>query len=122
MLTLGPTVRVYMAVRSVDMRKSFDGLAPATRSILDADPLSGYLFLFFNASRTIAKVLFWDRAGFCVYARRLERGTFHLPAAEGRTCLELDAAELQLILEGIDLRGAKRRPRWAPTPVAPPAR
>jgi transposase len=98
------------------MRKSFDGLAAATREIVGQDPMSGHLFAFFNRRADIVKVLFWDRAGFCVLAKRLERGRFHLPrpAAGGAASLEIEAAELALILEGIDLRGARRRPRWSP--------
>lgn len=96
------------------MRKSFDGLSAAARDVVGGDPLSGHLFVFFNRTRTIVKVLFWDRSGFCVFAKRLERGTFHLPDVAGRASIELEAAELSLILEGIDLRGARRRPRWSP--------
>lgn len=121
MLTLGLGLRVYLATRPVDMRRSFDGLSAATREVIGADPLSGHLFVFFNAARTITKMLFWDRSGFCVYAKRLERGTFHLPVAEGRASVELESAELQLILEGIELAGARRRLRWTPraTSTAP---
>lgn len=114
MLTLPPSVRIYACTRAVDMRKSFDGLAAATREILRRDPMSGYLFAFFNRRADIVKVLFWDRSGFALLAKRLERGRFHLPrpAADGAASLEIEAAELALVLEGIDLRGARRRPRW----------
>jgi len=122
MLTLPPSVRIYIAPQPVDMRKSFDGLAQATRSVLGRDPMSGYLFVFFNRSRTLTKILFWDRSGFCLFCKRLERGTFHLPeAGEGQTHIEMEAVELQLLLEGIDLRGAKRRRRWVPEAAAAPA-
>ncbi len=114
MLTLAASLRVYLASAPVDMRKSFDGLSAAARDVVGGDPLSGHLFVFFNRSRTIVKVLFWDRSGFCVFAKRLENGTFNLPDAVGKACVELEAAELSLILEGIDLRGARRRPRWSP--------
>ncbi len=119
MLTLAASLRVYLASAPVDMRKSFDGLSAAARDVVGGDPLSGHLFVFFNRSRTIVKVLFWDRSGFCVFAKRLERGTFHLPDTAGKSSVELEAAELSLILEGIDLRGARRRPRWSPPPTAP---
>lgn len=124
MLTLPPSVRIYACTQAVDMRKSFDGLAAATREILRRDPMSGYLFAFFNRRADIVKVLFWDRSGFCLLAKRLERGRFHLPrlATEDAMALEIEAAELSLILEGIDLRGARRRPRWLPEEALAKAR
>lgn len=115
MLTLPPSVRVYVATTAVDMRNSFDGLATKTREALGHEPMTGHLFVFFNRPRTITKLLFWDRSGWCVFAKRLERGTFHPPVpSEDAKSVELEAAELALILEGIDLRGAKRRTRWTP--------
>lgn len=117
MLTPAASLRVYLASAPVDMRKSFDGLSAVARDGVGGDPLSGHLFVFFNRSRTIVKVLFWDRSGFCVFAKRLERGTFHLPDTAGKASVELEAAELSLILEGIDLRGARRRPRWSSSPM-----
>jgi len=114
-LTLPPAVRVYVAIEPVDVRKSFDGLSAAVREILVQDPLSGHLFVFRNRRGDKLKILFWDRSGYCLVYKRLERGTFHLPIAEGRaTHVEMEAAELSLMLEGIDLRGARRRPRWQP--------
>ena len=114
-LSLPPTVRVFVALVATDMRKSFDGLANETRRLLDQDPLSGHLFVFFNRRRTMVKVLYWDRSGFCLVAKRLERSTFHLPGATEGGVVEVEAAELALILEGIDLGGARRRPRWVPS-------
>lgn len=115
MLSLPPTVRVFIARDATDMRKSFDGLANETRRVIEKDPLSGHLFVFFNRRRTLVKVLYWDRNGYCVVAKRLERGTFHLPRATEHGVIEVEAAELALILEGIDLDSARRRPRWAPS-------
>jgi transposase len=115
-LTLPPAVRIYVAVEPVDIRKSFDGLSAAVREILRNDPLSGHLFVFRNRRADRMKILFWDRSGYCLVYKRLERGTFHLPVdpTAHATHLEMEAAELALMLEGIDLRGAKRRPRWDP--------
>lgn len=118
MLSLPPAVRIFLATQPTDMRKSFCGLANETRHVIAQDPLSGHLFVFFNRRRTVVKVLYWDRNGYCLVAKRLERGTFELPAADERGVIEVEAAELGLILEGIDLRGAKRRRRWTP-PQAP---
>lgn len=117
MLSLPPAVRIFVALAPTDMRKSFDGLAGETRHVIAQDPLSGHLFVFFNRRRTMVKVLYWDRNGFCLVAKRLERGTFRLPEAQDRGVVEMEAAELGLILEGLDLRGARRRPRWAPSPL-----
>ena len=117
MLSLPSTMRVFVAVAPIDMRKSFDGLANAARSVVEQDPLSGHLFAFFNRRRTMMKAVYWDRNGYCLIAKRLERGTFVLPAGDDRGVAELEAAELALILEGIDLSGGRRRPRWQPSSV-----
>jgi transposase len=120
MLSLPPSVRIFVALEATDMRKSFDGLAGEVRRLIEQDPLSGHLFVFFNRRRTMVKVLYWDRNGFCLVAKRLERGTFRLPTMKESGVVEMEAMELGLILEGIDLRGARRRPRWAPCQVAAP--
>ena len=113
---LPPAVRIYVAVDPVDGRKGFDGLSATVREILEANPLSGHLFVFRNRRADRIKILFWDRSGYCLFSKRLERGTFRLPTdpPSGTTRIEMEAAELSLMLEGIDLRGAKRRPRWNP--------
>lgn len=114
MLTWPGTVRVYVAAAPVDMRKSFDGLAGATREVVRRDPMSGHLFAFVNRRGDLVKVLFWDRSGFCLVCKRLERGRFHWPRAGDAASVEMEAADIGLILEGIDLAGARRRPRWSP--------
>ena len=120
MLTLPPAVRIYVAAEPVDIRKSFDGLSAAVREVLRQNPLSGHLFAFRNRRGDRMKILFWDRSGYCLFYKRLERGTFRLPAEvdAAATHLEMEAAELSLMLEGIDLRGARRRPRWDPGEAA----
>lgn len=118
MLTLPASVRIYVAAEAVDLRRGFDGLAAAVRSVIREDPLSGHLFVFTNRRRNRVKVLVWDRTGYLLLYKRLERGTFHLamePVA-GRRHVELDAGELGLMLEGVDLRGARRRERWRRLP------
>jgi transposase len=112
MLTLPPTVRVYIALDPVDMRRSFDALAADVQR-LGMDPLSGHLFCFLNRERRLLKLLFFDRSGYCIYYKRLEQGTFQLPRVEpGQNRVELDPAELGLILEGIDLSAAIHRKRY----------
>lgn len=116
MLTLSPAVRVFVASEPIDLHLSFDRLAGVVRNQLRADPLSGHLFVFFNRTRTRTKIFAFDRTGYAVYYRRLERGTFQLPAIPAdATRVEVDAATLAMILEGIDLR-APRRLRFALDP------
>ena len=118
MLTLPPSVRIFAAVEPVDARKSFDGLAAVVRERLGGDPMTGHMCFFINRRGDVAQILFWDRTGFVVMRKRLEAGTFRLVRnAEGNMShVEIDAAELGLILEGIDLGTVKRRKRfkWEP--------
>jgi len=94
------------------MRKSFDTLAALVVEVIDQDPQSGHLFLFVNRRRDRLKLLWWDRSGYCLLAKRLEHGRFSIfDRADGtKGAFELSVAELSLLLEGIDLRGARRRP------------
>ena len=111
MFGLSAAVRVYLATKPADMRKSFDGLF-ALASGLALDPLSGHLFVFVNRRRDRIKVLYWDRDGLAVWAKRLERGTFRLPIA-GADRLEMTTADLAALLAGIDLNTARRRLRYS---------
>jgi transposase len=114
MFTLPSSVRIYVASDATDLRRGFDGLSALTRSVIGTDPMSGHLFVFLNRRRNRIKVLAWDRTGFVLLYKRLERGTFRIPVAPtaGRRHVEVDAGELTLMLEGLDLRGARRQPRW----------
>jgi transposase len=116
MLSLPSSVRVYAAVGSVDMRRSFDGLANVTRTLLQQDPMSGALFLFFNRRLDLVKILWWDRGGWCLFAKRLAKGTFTRPPAPDATgtAVEIDGTALAMILDGVDLGAARRRPRFSP--------
>jgi transposase len=110
MLMPPPSVRVFVASVAVDLRCSFDRLAACTEELLQQDPRSGHLFVFRNRQGDRVKILYWDRTGYCLWYKRLEKGTFRLPSGPGG--VELNAAELVLLLEGIDLAGARRRLRW----------
>ena len=114
MLTLPCSVRIYVAADPVDLRRGFDCLAATTRSIIGADPMSGHVFCFVNRRRNRIKLLIWDRTGYVLVYKRLELGAFAIPTSPraGEHHVELDAGELGLMLEGIDLRGARRRKRW----------
>lgn len=112
MLSLPPSVRMYVARGVTDMRKSFDTLAALVIDVIEEDPQSGHLFLFLNRRRDRIKILWWDRSGYCLLAKRLEHGQFRVfDRADGTAgSFEMSSSELALILEGIDLRGARRRP------------
>ena len=115
MLSIGPTTRIFVALDPVDMRGSFDALAGQVRR-LGADPLDGHLYLFLNRRRHLVKALWFDRTGFAVFSKRLERGTFEIPKAEdasGRVAI--DPGQLAMILEGIDLRAPRRARYRLPT-------
>ncbi|MFC1611750.1 IS66 family insertion sequence element accessory protein TnpB [Myxococcota bacterium] len=116
MLSLAPTVSLYVCTSPVDMRRSWNGLANATRELIGGNPVSGELFVFFNRSRNICKTLWWSSGGFCLFGKRLARGKFRVPdePAFGTQHVEMGAAELALILEGIDLVATKKRLRWNP--------
>jgi transposase len=107
-------VRVFLCTSPTDMRKGFDTLAALVRDGLGYDPLSGHLFLFIGRRRDRLKILYWDRDGFALWYKRLEQGTFRMPASGPEaSSIQLKASELAMLLEGIDLRSIKRRRRFA---------
>ena len=116
MLSLPSTVRIYVAVQPVDGRRGIDGLAALVRAVLGRDPLDGSLYVFFTRRVDRARVLYFSPNGYWLLSKRLERGRFHLPwdQTDGSPSRPLDPAQLMLLLEGIDLRGAHHRPRWVP--------
>ena len=103
MLALSPRTRVYLAVGRTDLRRSIDGLALLVEGQMALDPLSGHLFVFCNRRRTMVKVLCWDRNGFCLWQKRLEKETFRWPR-EGDDVVEVGARELMWFLEGLPLK------------------
>jgi transposase len=113
MMHLPASVRVYLCASACDMRKSFDGLHALVTQSMELDAFAGHLFVFGNRRRDRIKILYWDRDGFAVWAKRLEEGTYAMPfghASEKRR--EITAAELGALLSGIDLSQAKRRKRY----------
>ena len=103
MISLPAAVRVYLYTAPCDMRRGFDGLQSLAR----------HLFVFCSRRRDRVKILYWDRDGWALWAKRLEAGTYEFPfEASGRT--EVTSGELSAMLEGIDLRNAKRRKRYVP--------
>lgn len=101
-------VRVFLYGCPVDMRNSFTGLYALTKNTLKQDPMSGHLFVFINRRGNYLKALYWDRSGFCLWAKRLERGTFISDWRHQRD-RELDVTHLKLLLEGIEPARKKLR-------------
>jgi transposase len=115
MLGLPPSVRIYFAAALVDMRKGIDGLRALVEEALKKDPYGGHLFVFVGKSKDKVKILFWDRNGFVLYLKRLERGRFQLPVVnEHRKHVSMEPAQLAMLLDGIDLN-ARRLARWNPS-------
>jgi transposase len=114
MLGLPPSVRIHFAMGLVDMRNGIDGLRALVEGTLKKDPYGGHLFVFVGESKDKVKILFWDRNGFVLYLKRLERGRFQLPAVDERTKhVAMEPAQLAMLLDGIDLN-ARRLARWNP--------
>ena len=113
MLNFSHQTRVFLFLQPVDMRKSFRGLCLLAESGLQEDPASGHWFAFINRRRDRLKLLGWDGQGFWIWYKRLESGLFEKPTtAEGQVQMEIDVTQLSLIINGIDLRSAKRRRRY----------
>jgi transposase len=112
-LSLPPSVRIFVARDAVDCRKSHDGLHAMIRDCFGDDPFAGHLFCFFNRRRDRVKILVWDKNGFWLFYKRLERGTFRALRAGESTRVELKRAELMMLLEGIDLEVGKMRKHFA---------
>lgn len=111
--------RYYLSRQPADMRKSYDGLSGLVRQGLGRDPLSGEVFIFLNRRRTMVKLLVWDRSGFVLWSKRLERGTFELPCSTAAgASIVLGWEELVLILEGVSLGSVRRRVRYSRTQAA----
>src|SRR5437588_11066952 len=114
MISFPPAVQLWYCRDAVDMRLGFDGLFNLVRSRLNADPLSGHLFIFRNRAANRLKVLYWGGHGLCLWCQRLEAGHYHFPEITGeQPAVELSAAQFQMVLDGIDLSRVKRFKRFA---------
>jgi transposase len=115
MLSLSSHGRIILCTDAIDMRKSFDGLSAMVRNVFSMQPLSGDLFVFLNANRTLMKLLWWDTGGFCLLAKRLEQGRFRIPAPnENGGPLQVDRVMLAMIFDGIEIGNVKRLKRYTP--------
>jgi transposase len=112
-LSFPPAVRIWLSAQPTDLRRSFDGLAELVRQHLHNDPLSGHVFVFRNKRSDRVKILYWDEDGFVIVYKRLEEGTFRFPATvEGQGGVSMRAAELAMLLDGVDWQNAKRSKRY----------
>lgn len=113
MFGLDSSKKIFVYSQACDMRKGFDGLSGIVLSKMDMNPLLDYLFVFFNKNRTHVKILTWDADGFCIYYKRLEKGTFKRPTCRTNAPnFELTKEELFMILRGIDFEKIKKRKRY----------
>ncbi len=116
MLSLPPSIRIFLCTEVADMRRGFDGLAAMTHEIVREDPMSGHLFVFRNRRRDRVKILYWDRDGYALWYKRLEKGTFKFPMPmrhRGAARVEVKASDLMMVLEGVDLMSVRRQRRYA---------
>ena len=120
MISLPHPVRVFLHTPATDLRKGFDALSGLVTTAFSQDPTSGHLFLFVNRRRDRLKILYWDRDGLAIWYKRLETGSFQIPAApRNAVSIEMTPTQLAMILSGIDLRFARQRKRYQrPTPDA----
>jgi transposase len=114
MLSLSPAIRIFLCLPVVDLRKSFDGLSALVRQALGDDPLSGHWFVFRNRAGDRLKILAWEEDGWCLWYKRLEAGVFRfpVPSGNGPPRLEIRAAELAMLLDGVVLEKVQRRKRY----------
>ena len=106
MIYLPANTRVFLAAGSTDMRKAINGLSLLVEGQMELDPFCGHLFVFCNRGRTIVKILYWDRNGFCLWQKRLEKHRFKWPDTRAEV-LEIQARELGFVLEGLDLESVR---------------
>lgn len=113
MINVAHGTQIYLAAGATDMRRGFNGLQGQITGVLQQDPLSGHLFLFFNRRRDRLKILYWDQDGLAIWYKRLESGTFQVPACEeGQTHIQIKNDDLLMLLRGIDLK-SKRHKRYS---------
>jgi len=119
MLAIVPQMRLLVAVEPVDFRRGIDGLVALCRQRLQADPMSGALFIFGSRNRKSIKILAYDGQGFLLFQKRLSEGKFRWwPAASGQVVHALQARQLQLLLWNGDPDGELGAPLWRPLATA----
>lgn len=114
MLSVPGRVKIFLCLEPTDMRKSFDSLAALVGEVLQQDPLSGHLFVFRSRRADRIKLLYWEEGGYALWYKRLEAGTFRFPQAprEDQASLTISAADLAMLLDGVDLASVRRTKRY----------
>ena len=113
MLSISPAVKIFLYAEPADLRRGYDGLASLVTDAMGEDPLSGHLYLFINRRHNRIKLLYWAGDGYAIWMKRLERGSFELPASASQSrSVQITASQLALILEGIELSSVRRRKRY----------
>ena len=116
MLHLSPSGRYYLYREHTDMRKGFDSLSGIVQNQLGKNALSGEVFIFFNRRHTQVKLLLWEKDGFAIYHKRLEKGTYEVPVLSSNECsVCISSEQLSFILQGISLRHIRKRKRYQHT-------
>jgi transposase len=119
MLNLSPRTRIWICTAATDLRKGFDGLCGLIRQGLSGNPLSGEVFVFRNKAADRVKILTFEGDGLVIWYKRLERGSFRFPtAADASGKVTVRAADLLMLLDGVDLESVRRRPRYQPAQPA----
>jgi len=112
MLSFPSAVKIYLCQQATDMRQSFDSLAMRVQCVIQQDPLSGYLFVFRNKRGNALKLLYWDRDGYAIWYKRLEKGTFNIPVNMPGD-YQLEHHQLSMMLEGLDFTKIQRKKRFS---------
>ena len=110
MLLTSSQMRVYLALGNTDMRKAINGLSILVQESMDLDPFSGHLFVFCNRKRNIIKILYWDRNGFCLWSKRLEKHFFRWPESSEEV-MKIDQRELMWLVDGLEINQQKAHDR-----------
>jgi transposase len=117
-ITIPGSVRIFIGSTPIDMRKSIDGLMAIVQEELAQNAYSGHLFVFVSRRCDRVKILTWDKGGFVLVYKRLERGQFKLPHMDASSmAVEIDATQLAMLLDGIDFGRVRRPEHWKPPPV-----
>lgn len=109
MITLPAGTRIYLAVAPINMHASFDKLAMLVEEVIQQSPLNGHVFVFRNRQKDKIKLIVWDRNGFWIFYRRIEKGRFKIPKIQ-QNSIELSHEDLKLLLDGIDISKLQRFP------------
>ena len=119
MIGLPSSVKIYLSTGPSDLRKGFNGLSGMVRE-WGLDLYSGHLFVFFSRRGNTVKILTWDRGGFVVWHKRLEWGRYKIPkVASGESRVQLDAGQLSMLLDGVDIGKVRRQKCWEPEKSQP---